>query len=299
MRAPIAAAVALACVAALAAGCGRAEEPAGGPAEAAAIRAFVTILPQVTFVEAVGGERVHAQALVRPGQSPHAYDPTPRQMARLAEADLYFLIGVPFEEILRERIQSVSPDMKMVDTGRGIHLRTMEESHQEHAEHDHGRKDPHVWLDPNNVMTMARSIADALVELDPEHEAEYRRNLEQFIRELEELDEQIQRRCRNLEKRQFMVYHPAFGYFADAYGLEQIPIEIEGKSPSASDLAELIETARRLDIRAIFVQKQFSSEAAEAVAEEIGGQVVRVDPLARDYMANMRTMADAFAGAMK
>jgi zinc transport system substrate-binding protein len=156
-----------------------------------------------------------------------------------------------------------------------------------------------VWLDPNNVMTMARSIADALVELDPEHEAEYRRNLEQFIRELEELDEQIQRRCRNLEKRQFMVYHPAFGYFADAYGLEQIPIEIEGKSPSASDLAELIETARRLDIRAIFVQKQFSSEAAEAVAEEIGGQVVRVDPLARDYMANMRTMADAFAGAMK
>ncbi len=285
-------------------GCGR-EEPAGGAAPPGEkIMAFVTIPPQACFAERVGGERVSVSVLVRAGQSPHTYDPSPRQMTDLAETDLYFLIGVPFEDVIKDRIKSVNPDMRLVDTSGSIRLRHMEEhlpgegGHEtEHA--GHGRKDPHVWLDPQNAGIMAREMARALVELDPDHQAAYQANLNEFLEELDRLDADIRRLLQGVQNRKFLVFHPAFGYFAEAYGLQQVPIQIEGKEPSAKGLARLIEFARSEGIKVVFVQKQFSSESAEVVAEEIGGRVARVDPLARDYLENMRNMAEAFAEAMQ
>jgi zinc transport system substrate-binding protein len=296
------------CFAALAAvcltACDRAE-PAGAPGQGGeALSAFVTIPPQAKFVERVVGQHVEVDVLVEPGHSPHTYEPTPSQMVRLAEADVYFLIGVPFEQILQNKIQSANPDMQMVDTGAGIELRRMkahvhETEHAEHHSEDEGQRDPHIWLDPANVKVMGRNICDALVEMDPEHEEEYRSNLESFLADLDELDRDIRGITEALKTRKFMVFHPAFGYFADAYGLEQIPIEIEGKEPSARGLQSLIETARDEGIKVIFVQKQFSARSAEVVAGEIGGEVVEVDPLAREYFTGMRKLAQAFARAMR
>jgi zinc transport system substrate-binding protein len=277
------------------------------------VRAFVTIPPQAQFVERVGGDHVQVGILVKPGHSPHTYEPTPRQMTELAEAGVYFLIGVPFEDILKERIRSANPDMAMVDTGRGIDLREMETHHthgeteeHEHEEHEHrehndheGRKDPHVWLDPANVRVMAGHIAEALVEQDPENEADYRANLEEFRAELNRLDTRIRESLEGVEQREILVFHPAFGYFTDAYGLEQVPIEIEGKEPGAKALSELISFAKERGIKVVFVQKQFSSKTAQVVAREIDGQVVPLDPLARDYIGTMEDIAEAFAEALQ
>ncbi|MFW6188979.1 MAG: metal ABC transporter solute-binding protein, Zn/Mn family [Planctomycetota bacterium] len=291
--------LAVAVLAAAGAGCGG--EPEAPRLEAASVRAFGTILPQQYFIERVGGEHVRADVLVEPGQNPHTFEPGPQKMSRLARADVYFLVGVPFEDVIRDRLRATTPDMRMVDTGKDIKLRSMD-SHlrgETPSGHTAEGKDPHVWLDPNNVKKMARRIADALAAIDPSHEPDYRSNLEAFERDLEELDAQIRQICGDLPKRQFMAFHPAFGYFADAYDLQQVAVEVEGKRPSAKDLVHLIERARKNGIKVVFVQKQFSREQAQMIAHEIGGKVVAVDPLAGDYLQNMRRMARAFAEAMR
>ncbi len=306
----------------VAAGCGRDEPaPAERPDAPDHVRVFVTIPPQAQFVERVGGDRVEVGVLVQPGQSPHTYEPTPRQMTALSEADVYFLVGVPFEDVLRRRIRSANPDMKMVDTGLGVRLRTMEHDHHHHEhadhghhhddqeahnaphhddDHDHGeQKDPHTWLDPANVRIMAGHIADALAELDPEHEAFYRANLAELVAELDRLDARIRESLEGVEQREILVYHPAFGYFADRYDLRQVPIEIEGKEPGPRAVGELISFARERDIRVVFVQREISSRTAEVVAREIGGRVVPLDPLARDYIGTMEGIAQAFAETLR
>ncbi len=286
-----------------AAGCGRHEQAqtaAGGKVGVA-----VTIPPQMDFARKVGGEHVHVTVLVPPGGNPHTYEPSPQQMTELAQVKVFFQVGVPFEKTLLNRIEAVNPSMKTVDTGAGIALRSMSEDElradtDEPAGQDEGgNKDPHTWLDPANVKVMARHMADALSEADPQNKADYAANLARYDRELDDLDAYIRARCKDLKTRDFMVYHPAFGYFARAYGLKQVPIELEGKEPSAQTLAATIDFARKSGIKVIFVQKQFSQRAAQAVAQAIGGKVVAVDPLSEDYVRNMKAMADAFAGAMQ
>jgi zinc transport system substrate-binding protein len=286
----------------LAIGCGSRQEP---PAPAGVVRVGVTIPPQKDFVQKVGGEHVRVTVLVPPGGDPHTYEPTPQQMTELAKVNVYFLIGVPFEKALQGRLQAVNPAMRMVDSGEGITLRSMTQDElnadtDEPAGHDEeGNRDPHTWLDPANVKIMARNMATALSSIDPQDSADFAGNLARFDTELDELDAYIRARCKDLKERQFMVYHPAFGYFAQAYGLKQVPIELGGKEPSGRTLAATIDFARRQHIEVIFVQRQFSQRAADAVAEAIGGKVVAVDPLTEDYVGNMRAMADAFVGAMQ
>ncbi len=290
-------------LAAVSVGCGQ-QPQAQGPA-AGKIGVAVMIAPQMDFVRQVGGQHVQITVLVPPGGNPHTYEPSPQQMTELAQVKVFFEIGVPFEKTLLTRIESVNPTMKMVDTGQGITLRSMSQDEMnadtdEPAGHDEGgNKDPHTWLDPANVKIMAAHMADALSEIDPANKADYAANLARFDKELDDLNAYVRDRCKDLKSRDFMVYHPAFGYFAQAYGLKQVPIELEGKEPSAQTLAATIDFARKTGIKVIFVQKQFSQRAANAVAEAIHGKVVAVDPLAEDYVRNMKAMADAFAGAMQ
>ncbi|MEJ2346757.1 MAG: zinc ABC transporter substrate-binding protein [Gammaproteobacteria bacterium] len=167
------------------------------------------------------------------------------------------------------------------------------------ADHDHGPKDPHIWLDPLLVRHMCRTFKDALVRLDPAHAEDYQANFERYARQLEQLDQDIRRTLSGLGSRRFMVFHPAWGYFAAAYDLTQVPIEIGGKSPGPRTLAAIIGLARRERIRVIFVQRQFSRRDAETIARAIHGKVVAVDPLAVDYMTNLRHVARVFAEAMQ
>jgi zinc transport system substrate-binding protein len=260
---------------------------------------FVSILPQKYFLEQVGGRHVRVSVMVGPGQSPATYEPTPRQLMALGEARAYFRIGVPFEAAWMGRIAAANPGMAIIDTRRGIRLRAMDRPHgRGDARRSQGLEDPHIWTSPSLVEIQARTIRDALIDLDPGHRADYEHNWQRFAAELKALDAYIRERLRDVKDRNFMVFHPSWGYFAHAYGLRQIPIETEGKTPGARGLARLIEQARAMHIKVIFVQTQYSRRTAQAIAEAIGARVVAVDPLAEDYVQNLKHVTDVFAEAM-
>lgn len=284
------------------------------------LRVFASVVPIRTCVEKVGGEHVDARALVRPGYNPHTYDPTPQQISALAEAVLYVRTGVPFEDAWMERIRSANPAMQILDARSGIDLRELaahghdgeddaqglsghdrhQDRHGHAADHPgdahHHESDPHVWTSPPLVKHMVGVIRAKLAELDPAHAADFARNHDAYVAELEALDRELRALLEPLRNRKFMVFHPAWGYFADTYGLVQVPIEREGKEPGPRALAELIEQARREQVRVVFVQPQFSRKSAAQVARAIGGRVVAIDPLAADYAANLRQVARQIAG---
>ena len=268
---------------------------------------FVSIAPQAYFVERVGGDRVTVETLVKPGHSPATYEPTPRQMAALSEARLFFRIGVPFENALIPRIAKTMASLRIVDTRDGITLQEMKtHRHDRGADHTHAEaparregKDPHIWTSPRLVKQQARTIAAALTETDPDGKDVYERHLAAFVKDLDDLDARLSETLRPVAGKTFMVFHPSWGYFADAYGLRQEPIEIEGKEPNARPLARLMETARAKGVKVIFVQPQFSRAKAQTVAEAIGGAVVPIDPLARDYIRNLESVAAAVKEALQ
>lgn len=265
------------------------------------VRAVVTILPQAYFVERVGGPRVAVQVLVGTGQSYHSYEPTPRQIADLSEAQVFFTIGIPFEHALVEKIRSTRPNLVVVDTRAGLRLREATD-HCDHEGYDHeegGGKDPHVWLDAKLVKVQAATIAAALAQLDPGHAPEYEKNLRAFQADLNAADARAAAALAPFRGRELFVFHPTFGYFGDAYGLKQVAVEEGGKEPGGRQLAAMIEQARRAGARAIFVQPQFSSSAARTVAAEVGAEVVTIDPLSRDYLTNYVGMAETIAASLR
>jgi zinc transport system substrate-binding protein len=266
----------------------------------ASLRAVVTILPQTYFVERVGGPRVAVQVLVGTGQSYHSYEPTPRQIADLSEAQVFFTIGVPFERALEEKVRSTRPDLIVVDTREGVELRHTTD-HCDHEGHDHGAEgmDPHIWLDAKRVKVQAATIAAAFAKLDPGHADEYEMNLRSFQTDLDAADARAAAALAPYKGRELFVFHPTFGYFGDAYGLKQVTVEEGGKEPSGRQLAAMIEQARKAGARAIFVQPQFSSSAARTVAAEIGADVVTIDPLSRDYLTNYVSMAEKIAASLR
>lgn len=267
---------------------------------------FVSLLPQQTFVERLGGPDVVVESLVKPGFSPHTYEPTPSQIARLAEAELFVGIGLPFESAWMERLRAANPNMRLLDLSEGIERRVMEAHDHHHDHHAHApavpaqagsELDPHLWTSPRLVRTMGERIAAVLTELDPAHASDYAARLATFQADLEALDADIRAQLAGLKHRRFMVYHPAWGYFADAYGLTQIPIELDGKEPGPRQLADLIDQARKQNVKVIFVQPQFSRKAAEQVARAIDGRVEAIDNLAPDYFENLRRVALAIAAS--
>ena len=255
-------------------------------------RAFVSIAPQAYFVERIGGERITVDVLVPPAQSPETFEPTPRQMAALSEAEIFFCIGLPFEERLLQKTSMTNARLQIVDTRKGITLRSMDEEINDNHEHGrHGRFDPHIWLDPRLVEIQARNIADALIQVDTAGTTIFEKNLAEFQHDLREIDSTIAGILAPLKGHKIYVYHPAYGYFADAYGLRQVAVETGGKEPGARQLADLISRAQKDSVRVIFVQPQFSQKSAKTLAEAIDGAVLPLDPLARDYLANLGRMA--------
>ncbi len=256
------------------------------------IKTFVSILPQACFVERIGGPYVEVGVLVGPGQSPATYEPTPKQMAKLARSRLYFRIGTPFEKAFIPKISDTYKNLKVIDTRKGIKLRYFKRSRDSQA------PDPHIWLDPKLVKIQAENICNALVYSDPAHTAEYKGNLQVFQADLDRVDAKIATTLAPLKGSKFYVFHPAFGYFGDSFGLTQVAVEIEGKSPSAKQLVDLIKRAKKDNVKVIFVQPQFAEKNARVVAEAIGGAVVPMNPLARNYLKNLEHMAAAIKDAL-
>ncbi len=268
---------------------------------------FVSIVPQQYFVQQIGKDHVQVEVMVEPGANPATYEPKPGQMAALSRAELYFAIGVPFENAWLDRIAAANPRMKVVHTEQGIekapmaahpHAAETRPAHKAKA-HDTGIPDPHIWLSPPLVKKQARTIMEALQKADPAHESDYAKNFKAFATAIDGLHRELKGLFADQQGLRFMVFHPAWGYFARTYGLKQVPIEIEGKSPKPAQLQAVVKQARKHDIPIIFVQPQFSKTSARVVAREINGQVAVADPLAPDWMANLRRVAEQFQSALK
>jgi zinc transport system substrate-binding protein len=262
---------------------------------------LVSILPQKWLAGQVGGKMINVSVLLDKGQEPHGMQPTPEQVTALFRSRLYFAVGLEFERGLLAKVEQAESNVRIVDTAAGIKKIPMTE-HEEHEHHGHdherGGLDPHVWLDPQNLQKMAAVMAAALAKADPANAAAYQQNLQAVSSGLDALHEEISRKLAPFKGQSFLVFHPAFGYFAHAYGLHQEAVEIEGKSPAPKQLYELIAEARRDKVRVIFVQPQFDRKNAETIARAIGGKVAALDPLAEDVPENLRLMAEQISSAL-
>lgn len=280
------------------AGCSPSGERSPEASSEKPLRVAVSLPPQGWLVEAIGGERVEAISLVGPGDSPETYQPSDAQVSRALAAPVYFRVGAPFENGAWFGSLAAAP-LEVVDLRRGIELLSMEEGHA-HGSGASGASglDPHVWVSPRRLAVQAATVAETLAGLDADHADLYQARLEATLAELDALDRDLEGILEPVKGRAFFVFHPAWGYLADDYGLEQVAIEIEGKSPDDAALTRLQRRAREAGVTTIFVQPQTSPRAAEAVAGAIGGRVVSLDPLAADVPENLRRVAREIARSL-
>ncbi len=259
-------------------------ETAPGETEKDAVGTFAGIPPVAYVVKRVGGPHVRVEVLVQPGQDPHIFEPTPRQVVRLGRARLFFKVGMPFEEVLTEHIAADDVRTTIVDTAAGIARRGGSDA-------DEAAADPHVWLSPRLLKQMAANVSAALCAADPRHAPIFARTNRPWMPSSTRSTSDWQRPLRRFAGSAFYVFHPAFGYFAADYGLRQESVEIEGKPPTPRQLARLVRQARADRVKIIFLQPQFNQQAAESIAQALGGAAMPMDSLAYDVIANLRDVA--------
>lgn len=260
-----------------------AQTPSGtGP-----VRVVVSVAPQEEFVKAVGKDKVQVTVMVPSGSDPHTYEPRPQQMQELSQAQLYLMVGSPleFELTWMDKMRAMNPQMKVVNTSQGINFINQGES----------SGDPHVWVSPRNAKIMVENTYQALVEVDPDNQRYYQENRDQYLKELDQLDQNLTHSLQKVKSKKILVYHPAWAYLCRDYGLEQVAIEKEGKEPTSQELAQLVDQARQDNITLVFVSPQHNQRNAQVIADELGGEVVVVDSLARDYLKNLAQVAMAFS----
>jgi zinc transport system substrate-binding protein len=277
---------------------------------------FTSILPQKYFVERIGGDKVSVNVLVKPGKSPATYEPTPSQVIALSSADIFFNIGVAFENGFLDSIKSNLKNTIIVDSSAGVikrkiknHFHDSDLSKDEHDDHDEDNhtshkntgegSDPHTWLSVSAVKIHAENIYKTLSEADPENSDLYKNNLNEFVEELDKTGNEIKKMLSPYRGKGFYVFHPSFGYFADEYGLKQIAIETGGKEPSPASLEKIITEAIEEGIKVIIAQPEFSKKSAEVIADAIGGEIVILNPLEGDYLNNLKVIASGIMRALE
>ena len=288
----------------------------------------VSILPQSYFVREIAGDTIDLLVLVGEGQSPHSYEPTPVQIAKLSAAKTWVLSGTDFETSFEKKVMSQFPSIKIVDGTKGAALRELhdwekelEDHHEgesedheeggvhdgeddEHAEEQSGEAhehdvDRHTWLGKENAKIMAFHIYESLVEINPPMKDVYTERYETLLSSIDNTFSVLHKQLKDLNGKSILVFHPSFGYFLDEFGIRQLSVETGGKEPSARVLAELIERAKKENIPAIFVQKQFPVTAAQKIAAETGAKVVALDPLSADWLNNLQTIGNALVEVYK
>ncbi|OCL91302.1 metal ABC transporter solute-binding protein, Zn/Mn family [Arcobacter porcinus] len=270
----------------------------------------VTILPQKYFVEKIVKDKFNINVMVAPGSSPHNFEPKPSSMKALFSSKIYFMIDEPSEKAWIDKFKTNAKNTLFVDTTKGVEkIAMIEHSHHEdtededehHSHHNHGDDglDPHIWLDPISVKAQAKTIFETMVKIDEKNSNFYKENYEEFIKELDLLDNEIKEILKPYKDMAFMVFHPSWGYFSKRYEIEQISIEIEGKEPKPNDMIKLIEEAKLHNIKIVFVSPQFSQKNAKTISKSIGANVVSIDPLSDDWHNNMLLVAKEIAKSYK
>lgn len=265
------------------------------------LRVAVSIPPMQEWVSRIAGERAVVTVVLPSGASPHSFEPSPRHLLELGRADLWFTIGVEFERAIQPKIAAMCPDLSIVEVTQTIRFRsfTHEESHHESpsctdsCDHAHADRDIHTWLGFASAKEAMALIRDTLIERDPASSAAYHDNFNRYVAEIDSVLASLQNRLAPLAGSRVFVYHPAFGYYLETFGMTQIAVETGGKDPTPRQLAALFARAREENVRAIFVQEQFSQTAAQTVAQAVGAAVVPIDPLAADWLANLERIGQA------
>lgn len=248
------------------------------------------IPPLAAFLDAVVGDACSVQVMIPSGYSPETYAPTPKELATAQEADVYFAIGVPAEG--QAILPHLNPETKVVYLDQAV------DAHYP-PRMIGNTPDPHRWLSPKRAKVMVAAVLDTLCELDPANTSLYKNNAHLYMSELEFLDQELQSTLMGLENRSFLVYHPAFGYFAEDYDLNMVALQQEGKEATPQQLQETVDWAKTQGVRVIFYQEEIDSRQAEAFARELSGEAVVLNPLSEEYCENLRQMATAISEAIK
>ncbi len=263
----------------------------------------VSILPQSYFVDRISGGRVKSLVLVGPGQNPHSYEPSPRQMTDLAKASVWILSGTDFEISLVPKIKSLYPNLRIVDGTKGVTFRYMED-HDDADSHNHTGPegieiDRHTWLGREPAKILALHVYEALESIDPGSTDFYRDNYASLIKDIDQEFDRLKLELAPLRGTSVFVYHPSFGYFFDEFGITQEAVESGGKEPSPRQMAELITRAKAENVKYIFVQSEFPVDSARTIAKSLGAEVVSLDALAKDWLANIQFMGDSLIKGIK
>ncbi|MFC5589945.1 metal ABC transporter solute-binding protein, Zn/Mn family [Sporosarcina soli] len=283
----------------LLAACGKtneAEVPSEGESDGQALSVYTTVYPLQYFTERIGGEHVDVQSIYPPGADEHTFDPTQKDMMALADSDLFFYIGLGLEGFVENAQKTLKGEhVNMIATAEGISEDLLQEGHDnehdeetEHDEHDneaahdehdghdhhHGEFDPHVWISPVLSIELATSIKDALIEEMPDMKDDFEKNFQQLNDDLVELDNKFKEMANAAPSKTFFVSHAAFGYIADAYGLEQIAIAgLNSQSePSQKQLAALVAQAKELNVKYVLFEQNVSSKLTDVIRKEIGAE---------------------------
>jgi zinc transport system substrate-binding protein len=258
---------------------------------------IVSIQPQLEFVNKIGGDKVKTTLMVLPGKSPHTYEPKPSQMKAISHSNLYLSIGVEFEKVWLDKFKNQNLNLKVFDISKDINKTAMVSAH--HHEWEEGL-DPHIWVNPINVKIIAKNIYSALSQADSNNSNFYKKNLDSYLVELDQLDKNITNILKYVPKgSSVMVFHPAWGYFLQHYHLKQLPIEIEGKSPKPRELIDIIKKAKKQRVKAIFIQPEFSDKSAKIIAKELNIKVIKKSPLAKDWEKNLIQLAKEIKNTSK
>ncbi len=252
----------------------------------------VTLEPLRYFTEAIAGNNYEVVSMVPKGSSPESYDPTPQQLVNLSKSQAYFRIGyIGFEQAWMKKLEANCPNMKVFDTSKGIDL--IRDKGHWHGDHFHeGGVEPHVWNSTQNALIIADNIYQALCELDSTHQEDYQKRLDVLKQTIRQTDANVRTLVENADST-FLIYHPALSYFARDYGLKQVSIEEGGKEPSPAQLKALIETCRNENVHTIFVQQEFDQRNAQLIANELGINIVSINPLSYDWVKEMIRIAEA------
>ena len=252
----------------------------------------VTLEPLRYFTEAIAGNNYEVVSMVPKGSSPESYDPTPQQLVNLSKSQAYFRIGyIGFEQAWMKKLEANCPNMKVYNTSKGIDL--IRDKGHWHGDHFHeGGVEPHVWNSTQNALIIADNIYQALCELDSTHQVDYQKRLDVLKQTIRQTDANVRTLLENADST-FLIYHPALSYFARDYGLKQVSIEEGGKEPSPAQLKALIETCRNENVHTIFVQQEFDQRNAQLIANELGVNIVSINPLSYDWVKEMIRIAEA------
>ena len=260
----------------------------------AKINIVVSIPPQQAYVEEIGKDLVNITLLAPIGTNPNFYEPKRSQMTAVEQAHVYFTIGGNFEKAWLPKMINQNKNMEIIDSSSGIEKTTMKSKNI--SDNQSPKKDVHVWTTPKNIAIIGKNIYETLVRYDIKNKDQYTKNYEEFLEKVRKTDEEIKTIFKDLKKdTKFMVYHPAWGYFAKEYHLEQLPIEIEGKEVKPKELQKMVEKAKSNNVKAILTQPEFSTKGAKVIANELGIQVVEISPINPNWSENLINLAKIIA----